>query len=143
MLATVLSISAFGLWIMKNATRNDPGDLYGHQLVYVSVGVVGMLVVAALPPAWMRRGHWPLYGFVLVTVAVVLAAGTSVNGAARWITFAGFQFQPSEFSKLLPIVRRAGLPASRRGITSPGRLTLLSVAYVGLPAILVFREPDF
>ena len=55
MLATVLSISAFGLWIMKNATRNDPGNMYGHQLVYVAIGVVGMLVVAAIPPSWMRR----------------------------------------------------------------------------------------
>ena len=60
MLATVLSISAFGLWIMKNATKNDPGNLYAHQLVYVAIGVVGMFVVAAIPPAWMRRVHWPL-----------------------------------------------------------------------------------
>jgi len=60
MLATVLSISAFGLWIMKNATRNDPGNMYGHQLVYVAIGVVGMLVVAAIPPSWMRKAHWPL-----------------------------------------------------------------------------------
>jgi rod shape determining protein RodA len=143
MLATVLSISAFGLWIMKNATKNDPGNLYGHQLVYVTIGVVGMFVVAAIPPAWMRRVHWPLYVFVLVSVAAVLAAGHTVNGAARWITFAGFQFQPSEFSKLLLIVGLAALLASRRGITSPGRLTLLALVYIGVPALLVFREPDF
>jgi rod shape determining protein RodA len=143
MLATVLSISAFGLWIMKNATKNDPGNLYAHQLVYVAIGVVGMFVVAAIPPAWMRRVHWPLYVFVLVSVAAVLAAGHTVNGAARWITFAGFQFQPSEFSKLLLIVGLAALLASRRGITSPGRLTLLALVYIGVPALLVFREPDF
>ena len=73
----------------------------------------------------------------------MLAAGHTVNGAARWITFAGFQFQPSEFSKLLLIVGLAALLASRRGITSPGRLTLLALGYIGLPALLVFREPDF
>ena len=32
MLATVLSISAFGLWIMQTATKNYAGNLYGHQL---------------------------------------------------------------------------------------------------------------
>ena len=74
-----------------------------------------MFVVAAIPPAWMRRVHWPLYVFVLASVAAVLAAGHTVNGAARWITFAGFQFQPSEFSKLLLIVGLAALLASRRG----------------------------
>ena len=41
----------------------------------------------------------------------MLAAGHTVNGAARWITFAGFQFQPSEFSKLLLIVGLAALLA--------------------------------
>jgi cell division protein FtsW (lipid II flippase) len=51
MLATVLSISAFGLWIMRTATQNYAGNLYGHQLVYVAVGTVGMMLVAAVPPA--------------------------------------------------------------------------------------------
>ena len=46
MLATVLSISAFGLWIMKNATRNDPGNMYGHQLVYVLDRADGRVAVA-------------------------------------------------------------------------------------------------
>jgi rod shape determining protein RodA len=143
MLATVLSISAFGLWIMKNATRNDPGNLYGHQVVYVALGVVAMLAVAAIPPAWLRRIHWPLYLFVLGSVLAVLAVGRSVNGAARWITFAGFQFQPSEFAKVLLIVGLAALLASRRGITKPGRLTVMAIAYIGVPAALVFKEPDF
>ena len=61
MLATVLSISAFGLWIMQTATANYAGNLYGHQLLYVVVGTVGMLAIAAVPPALMRRARWPLY----------------------------------------------------------------------------------
>ncbi len=143
MLATVLSISAFGLWIMKNATRNDPGSLYTHQLVYVGIGVAAMFLVAAIPPAWMRRVHWPLYLFVVGSVVAVLVAGHTVNGAARWITFAGFQFQPSEFAKVLLIVGLAALLASHAGVTRPSRLTLLAIAYIGLPALLVFKEPDF
>lgn len=55
MLATALSISAFGLWIMQTATRHYAGNLYGHQLVYVAIGTVGMMLVAAVPPALMRR----------------------------------------------------------------------------------------
>jgi rod shape determining protein RodA len=143
MLATALSISAFGLWVIRNATRTDPGHLFAHQLVYVGVGVVGMLVVSAIPPSWMRRALGPLYGFVLASTAVVLVLGTTVQGGTRWINLGAFQFQPSELSKLLLIVGLAALLANRRGVTSPGRLTWMAIGFVGLPAVLVFLEPDF
>jgi rod shape determining protein RodA len=142
MLATALSISAFGLWIMQSATKNYAGNLYGHQLLYVAAGAVGMLVIAAIPPAFMRRMRWPLYGFVLLTTAAVLVAGTSIGGGRRWINLGAFQFQPSEFAKLLLIVGLAAVLAARRGVTGPARLTLLAIGYIGLPALLVFKEPD-
>src|SRR6185312_10521753 len=141
MLATALSISAFGLWIMQSATKNYAGNLYGHQLLYVAAGTVGMLAVAAIPPALMRRVRWPLYAFVLLSTAAVLAVGTSIGGR-RWINLGAFQFQPSEFAKLLLIVGLAAVLASRRGVTGPARLTLLAIGYVALPALLVFKEPD-
>ena len=143
MLATVLSISAFGLWIMRTATQNYAGNLYGHQLVYVAVGTVGMMLVAAVPPALMRRVRWPLYAFVILSTAAVLAIGTSVGGGRRWINLGAFQLQPSEFAKLLLIVGLAAVLASRRGVTGPARLTLLAIGYILVPALLVFKEPDF
>jgi rod shape determining protein RodA len=143
MLATVLSISAFGLWIMRTATQSYAGNLYGHQLVYVAVGTVAMMVVAAVPPALMRRVRWPLYAFVILSTAAVLAIGTSVGGGRRWINLGAFQLQPSEFAKLLLIVGLAAVLASRRGVTGPARLTLLAIAYILIPAMLVFKEPDF
>jgi rod shape determining protein RodA len=143
MLATVLSISAFGLWIMRTATKNYAGNLYGHQLVYVAVGTVGMMLVAAVPPAFMRRMRWALYVFVILSTGAVLAVGTSVAGGRRWINLAAFQFQPSEFAKLLLIVGLAAVLSSRRGVTGPARLTLLAIAYILVPALLVFKEPDF
>ncbi|MGN6380926.1 MAG: rod shape-determining protein RodA [Gaiellales bacterium] len=143
MLATVMSITAFGLWILQNATRTDPGSLYKHQVVYVAVGVVGMMIVAAIPPSWMRRMLIPLYAFVLASLAAVLVMGTTVQGGTRWINLGAFQFQPSELSKLLLIVGLAALLANRRGVTSPARLTWMALGFVGLPAVLVFLEPDF
>src|SRR5207237_3749895 len=126
------------LWIMKAATRHYSGNLYGHQLVYVVVGTAGMLIVAAAPPAFMRRLRWPLYAFVLLSTAAVLVAGTTVGGGRRWINVGALPFQPSEFAKLLLIVGLAAVLASRRGVTSPARLTLLAIGYVDVPAVLVF-----
>ena len=71
MLATALAITAFGLWIIHNATRDDvPGDpsyYYNRQLAYAVVGMTGMLLIAAIPPRLMRRIHPLLYLFVLAS----------------------------------------------------------------------------
>jgi rod shape determining protein RodA len=147
MLATTLAITSFGLWIIHNATRDDvpgaPTYYYDRQLAYAIVGVVGMLLVAAIPPRLMRRLHPLLYLFVLGTLVVVLAVGTSVRGGTRWINLGIFQYQPSELGKLLLIVGLAALLASKRGVWSANRLTLAGLGYMAIPAVLVFAEPDF
>jgi rod shape determining protein RodA len=147
MLATALAITSFGLWIIHNATRDDiPGNptyYYDRQLAYAVVGTIGMLLIAAIPPRLMRRVHPALYGFVLLSTAVVLVIGTSVQGGQRWINLSLFQFQPSELGKLLLIVGLAALLASRRGSWGPTRMTLGALGYMTLPALLVFAEPDF
>ena len=108
MLATALAITSYGLWILRNATRNDiPGDptyYYNRQLAYAVVGVVGMLLISLVPPRLLRRINPLLYLFVVLTTMVVLVIGTSVQGGQRWINLGVFQFQPSELGKLLLIV---------------------------------------
>ena len=68
-----------------------------------------MLMLAAIPPSVFRRYQWWLYGFVLATTAAVLAVGSTVQGGQRWINLGAFQFQPSEFGKLLLILGLSGL----------------------------------
>ena len=147
MLATALAISVFGLWIIENATKNDvPGQptyYFDRQVAYVAVGVVGMLLLAAVPPRVMRAIHWYLYGGLLVTTIMVLIAGNSVQGGQRWISLGPFQFQPSELGKLVLIIGLAAILAERRSSASPGTPTLIALAYMALPAVLVFMEPDF
>jgi rod shape determining protein RodA len=147
LVATALAITTYGLWILRNATRNDvagnPSYYYDRQLAYAVVGVVGMVIISTVPPRLFRRVHPFLYAFVLASTAVVLVIGTSVQGGQRWINLALFQFQPSELGKLLLIVGLAALLASRRHAWSPTRLTWGAIAYMFLPALLVFAEPDF
>jgi rod shape determining protein RodA len=147
MLATAVAISAFGLWIIENATANDiPGNpryYFNRELAYVVVGTAGMLILAAIPPSVFRRYQWWLYGFVLATTAAVLAVGSTVQGGQRWINLGAFQFQPSEFGKLLLILGLSGLLVRYRGSVSENKLTLMALGYMAVPALLVFLEPDF
>jgi rod shape determining protein RodA len=146
LLATTLAIVSFGLWIISNATRDDvagdPDYYFTRQLVYAVAGTVGLLVVAAIPPSWMRRARWPIYAFTVASVAVVLAIGTTVRGGTRWIDVGLLQFQPSEFGKVLLIVSLAAFLAARRGSAGPARLTWATLGLIAVPAFLVFLEPD-
>ena len=76
-----------------------------------AVGLVGALLV---DPSVYRRYYKAIYGVLLGMLLVVTVIGTEVRGSTRWIDLGFFQFQPSEFGKLLlaPVPRR---PARRAG----------------------------
>lgn len=57
---------------------------------------------------WLRCSGG-LYGLAIGLLLLVLVAGQSVNGAKRWISIAGIQFQPSEIAKFSMILMLARL----------------------------------
>lgn len=57
---------------------------------------------------WLRCSGW-VYGLAIGLLLLVLVAGQSVNGAKRWISIAGIQFQPSEIAKFSMILMLARL----------------------------------
>ena len=79
------------------------------QAVCAGIGLVCMWVFSRIPANFWLKFAWPLYGISIVLLLLVLVAGESVNGARRWITIAGLQFQPSEIAKFTMIVLFAKL----------------------------------
>lgn len=73
------------------------------------VGIAAMVILSRIPPDFWLRAAWPLYGVSIVLLLSVLLFGQSVNGARRWISIAGLQFQPSEIAKFTLIVLFARL----------------------------------
>ena len=61
-------------------------------------------------------------------------------GAQRWLTFAGFNIQPSEFAKISLILVLASILDQKRfgGLSHLTKPLLVSI----LPWILVFIQPD-
>ena len=79
------------------------------QGVCAIVGFGAMYAFSRIPVGLWHRLAWPMYGASIVLLLLVLAAGQEVNGARRWITIAGIQFQPSEVAKFTMIVLFARL----------------------------------
>jgi rod shape determining protein RodA len=140
--ATVAAV-AFGLWAINGITLHDRGgSALSHQGVYAFAGAVLFLAVLFVDPDWYRRFRRPIYVATTGVMLLVLAAGAASHGSKRWISFAGFTFQPSEFGKVLFILVIAGVLADRARAMSDISTPLRAIGFGLVPILLVFVQPD-
>ena len=144
-MAAVLLLTAYGILMIRSAVTETP-NLAGHpalQVRWAIIGIVAMLVMAAIDYRYLTSTHWYIYfGFVasLVLVAVV---GQINNAAQRWIQVTPtFQIQPSEFGRILLVITLAQFLANRLDRINRFSNTLLTLVYVGIPVALIFIQPD-
>ena len=83
-----------------------------------------------------------MYIFNLIMLVAVMVVGQSALGAQRWIQLGPISLQPSEFSKLIMIVSLAGMLEERVGKLNNLHDLLPVAAYVGVPFLLVMKQPD-
>ena len=108
----------------------DEFSFVKKQGVFILVGIGLMIGVSMQNLRTIRR--LAVLGFLCAFVGVVLTyiVGDATKGAARWIKFAGFSLQPSEFIKPVFIVVTAWLlDANKRTDDFPG-MTVSVVLYV-------------
>ena len=117
-LILVLLLLAVGLTMLYSASSAQSEYDTGYAIstkylqkqgVCAAVGLLAMYAFGRIPVKLWYRLAWPMYGAGIVLLLLVLVAGQEVNGARRWITIAGIQFQPSEVAKFTMIVLFARL----------------------------------
>jgi rod shape determining protein RodA len=113
-----------------------------HQAIFVVAGLVAFFFAARTDyRTWSKLTPW-LYGLMLGLLVIVLVFSRAVLGAQRWINFGFFQFQPSEFAKLILIVVLAKFFAEHYDQLQRPKYLLMSLAYLVLPMALVMKQPD-
>lgn len=117
-LILVLLLLAVGLTMLYSASSAQSEYDTGYAIstrylqkqgICAAVGLLAMYAFSRLPVKLWYRLAWPMYGGGIVLLLLVLAAGQEVNGARRWITIGGIQFQPSEVAKFTMILLFARL----------------------------------
>jgi rod shape determining protein RodA len=141
MLCALAGIAALGLDVI--GTGEGGADFVVRQQIYLGLGVIALCVLSFFDIERLRQLEWPLYIGTIAVVAAVFALGFSTRGSRRWIQLPFFQFQPSELGKLTLLIALAALIARNAGRIGTLRFVLMCIAYAGLPAGLVFIEPDF
>lgn len=152
LIATLLLVTIGVVMLFSTSSlyaREKYGDsnyLLKRQLVWLAVGAVGCVAAAATPYPLLRK--WCVPALILTAVLLVLVlvphVGRKIGGARRWLSFAGMQVQPSEFSKLALILWLAHyLAKEKRRIEQFSRGFMVPLAVVCLFLVLILVEPDF
>ena len=146
LIGTVGAIVAYGLWAISGITKHDvagqPDYYLNRQIVFICVGMVGLLLALLIDPELYRtRWRW-IFGSTTFVIAIVFLTGP-IRGSKRWLDLGFFRFQPSEFGKVLFVLALAGFLAERARRLNEPRTTLATLGLASIPVFLVFLQPDF
>jgi rod shape determining protein RodA len=140
LLASIAVVITYGLFVLYSATGQNVAQ-WLNQVERLGLAVGALLLLAQIPPPWLKRLSPAIYVVGILLLLAVTVAGTVGKGAQRWLTVGAFRFQPSEIMKLgVPMMcawylRERPLPPSARD------LVVLSLIVV-IPAALIAKQPD-
>lgn len=140
LLILLLVLTGFGLFILYSASGQQMSAVV-RQGRYFLVAYVLMIFAAQIQlQRYERWAPW-LYAAGVLSLVAVLYVGVGAKGAQRWLEIAGFRFQPAEIMKLVVPLTLAWYLAER--ILPPRfKYVIASLMILGLPAVLILRQPD-
>ena len=139
LLSVLLLLCGAGLVVLYSAVGESTRMLM-NQAVRLGVAFVALLIVAQMPPDFLRR--WTPWAYIggIVLLVLVLVTGDVGKGAQRWLDI-GIRFQPSEIMKLAVPMMCAWFMHDRQIPPSIGSLAVLAII-IAAPTILIAAQPD-
>ena len=104
-------ISITEVFSAASTLTHKSGDHWGpitQHSILLMVGAVIVVLVHNIPYKWFQV--FPVFllpisiGLLAFVMLMGFITGDRVNGAARWMTFMGIQFQPSEIAKMAVVI---------------------------------------
>lgn len=152
LLLAILALIGIGLvqvysssFIFAIESRGDGLYFFKRQMFFAFVAVGVLLVTAQMPFRWIRQYGWMMWIAAAGGVALTMVPhfGIRAGGAARWLNLpGGLVFEPSELLKISLSLLLATFFSRRFESLGRGEWPM-KVLVLGLPLLLVLRQPDF
>ena len=140
LMVALLLLAGAGLFVLYSAGGQQVGQVI-RQLIRVGVALTALLMVAQIPPKYLRMWSPWLYLAGMIMLILVLVMGASGKGAQRWLDLGLIRFQPAEIMKLAVPMMAAWVLHDRR--LPPNAKDLLKLlVIILLPTILIATQPD-
>jgi rod shape determining protein RodA len=145
LLVSTLLLLGFGVAVI--ASVSGPGStpissFVLKQLIATGAGLVAMTALTLINYRLLASLAIPVYLLNLGLLLLVSRVGTTIGGSTRWFDLGFFLFQPSLFAQLFMVLSMAALLARWQEQIRRLPYLLATLAVMGVPAFLVFRQPD-
>lgn len=140
----VLGLSIFGILMIFDASSVTATENFGDkfyfarlQTFWVLLGLMVMTITSKINYHHWRKISLPLFLISCIFLILVLIPGIGVKvmGGKRWLSFAGFSFQPAELAKLSTILYLATFLEKRNKFFH-------FLCLLGFLSFLLILEPD-
>ncbi|MCC8066451.1 MAG: FtsW/RodA/SpoVE family cell cycle protein [Clostridiales bacterium] len=136
----VSALSVLGILVVGSAES----DYMSKQIFGFVLGLLLMIIISLMDYIWILNFSWFIYlgANLLLLLVLVSSFGSSGGGATRWLEFGGLRFQPSDIAKIMLILFFARYFENHEENLNTFRTIITSVILIGIPLILILREPD-
>ncbi|MGA7159832.1 MAG: putative peptidoglycan glycosyltransferase FtsW [Bacteroidota bacterium] len=140
--STVVVYSASSTWALQKYGATN--GLVNKHILKVLVGLATMFIAMSIDYKYYKK----LTKFALIACLVLLfftlAIGGEIKGAARWLSFGGFNLQPSEAAKFALVFHLSALLATKGTKLYDFKTGFLPLMlWVGGVVVLVMLQPNF
>ncbi len=153
-LILALIIAGLGVLSIYSSTYQKEGtlwqDIYKRQILWLVIGLACFFIMSKFNYRKLWDANYFIYAVALFFLFLVFVLGIVRLGAQRWLRFAWFNFQPSEFAKLAIIIFLARY-FSRKSVNYTSLLSgkfgifqgiILPFIFVAIPMLLIIEQPD-
>ncbi len=119
----------------------NPARFLIQQLLGVIVGIVGLRFLSNFHYKKLMAYTLPFAVFVIIMLVLVKVAGTTVNGAQRWINIGPLSLQPSEFAKPAVVMLLAAVFYKNTDLLDNNKIVTAFVPILIMIG-LIFTQPN-
>ncbi len=117
-----------------------------RHLIGIFLGIIGACIIQLFHPRVLQKINRIIIIVCIGIVALTIVGpfAKQINGSFRWLSIAGFMFQPSElvkYSTILFVADTLSLCANKKKISCKNFISLLFL--LSIVSYLLLRQPDF
>ncbi len=137
-------------WVnIYSATFSDEGgsvldfsQLYGKQLFFIGVSLIGAFVLLILEAQFYERFSSLMYILTVILLLGLFAFGKNIAGATSWYSLGFFNLQPSELAKFTTALALARYLSDIQTDIKQIRDQLFALLIILIPVLLIIPQPD-
>jgi rod shape determining protein RodA len=148
MIVVILALMGVSLFVISGSSMTQEGESFFTPAVVRQIeayllgwGVFFAFVI--LDYNKLREWTWVLYAFMILSL-LGLFFTESIQRVHRWykIPLIGFNFQPSEFAKLIVVIALSWFLERNQTHSQSIKTIFKALIIVGIPFVLILKQPD-